>query len=67
MTEEERLIVEAMLRDLIRLTRPSGPAPAEEGPLSSDEMDALLAGLDDRQVVKSPDAQHVPVLPDQLD
>jgi hypothetical protein len=67
MTEEEQQIVEAMLRDLIRLTRPSGPGPAKEGPLSPEEMEALLTGLNDRNVLKSPDAQDEPALPDQLD
>jgi hypothetical protein len=67
MTEEERQIVEALLRDLIRLTRPSGLAPPEEGPLAADEIESLLAGIDERCIVKSPDDQGAPVLPEQLD
>lgn len=67
MTDEERQIVEALLRDLIRLTRPSGQAPPQEGPLGADEMEALLASLNERDVVRSPDAQDLAALPDQLD
>jgi hypothetical protein len=67
MTEEERQIVEALLRDLIRLTRPSGSAPPEEGPLGADEIESLLAGTNERRIVKSPDDQDAPALPEQLD
>jgi len=67
MTDEERQIVEALLRDLIRLTRPSGSAPPEEGPLAADEIESLLAGVKERQIVRSPDDQDAPALPEQLD
>jgi hypothetical protein len=67
MTEEERLIVEALLRDLIRLARPSGPLPLEEGPLGPDEMESLLARADERRVVKASDDRDAPLAPDQLD
>ena len=67
MTDEERQIVEALLRDLIRLSRPSGTAPPEEGPLGADEMESLLARADERRIVKSSDDRDAPLQPDQLD